>query len=115
MGDAGEWDALTILPSIPVVLDREIRLYYGGGSEQSGRDGVVRWRALPGLATLRRDGFTSIRLDDKQRDGSLVTIPFELPHRGALSRRSTSGTLAAGNEQRGNAHQAKEPVRVHLG
>lgn len=77
-GAADAFDALTILPTTPIILDDEIRLYYGGGSESIGRDGVRRWRALPGLATLRRDGFTSVSVRDTKRPGMLQTIPFRL-------------------------------------
>lgn len=79
VGAEDEWDALTILPTMPVFLDDEIRLYYGGGSERREADGVKRWQTLPGLATLRRDGFTSMRLEAKHRRGELTTIPFQLP------------------------------------
>jgi hypothetical protein len=53
--------------------------YYGGCNEPVGRDGKKRWRALPGLATLRRDGFTSLSVRDKKKPGTLQTIPFALP------------------------------------
>ncbi len=80
VGQPDDWDAQTILPSTPVILDREIRLYYGGGTERKpplqGRPKPV---CLPGLATLRRDGFTSIGLASEQQRGSLVTIPFRVP------------------------------------
>jgi len=63
-----------------VILDREIRLYYGGGTErQLPLHGRPKSVALPGLATLRRDGFTSIRLAADKRQGVLETIPFRLP------------------------------------
>lgn len=79
VGSENEWDALTILPTTPVFRDDEIRLYYGGGTERREAGGAKRWQTLPGLATLRRDGFTSIRLDVKQCRGELTTIPFQLP------------------------------------
>ncbi|MAG94412.1 MAG: hypothetical protein CMJ48_11775 [Planctomycetaceae bacterium] len=80
VGDPDDWDAQTVLPSTPVILDREIRLYYGGGTERKPPlDGRPKWVALPGLATLRRDGFTSIGLVSDKQSGSLVTIPFRLP------------------------------------
>jgi hypothetical protein len=79
VGDPDAWDAQTILPSMPVILDREIRLYYGGGTERKPPlNGRPKWISLPGLATLRRDGFTSIRLTSDTQPGSLVTIPFRL-------------------------------------
>ena len=79
VGEPDEWDALVILPTMPVILEHEIRLYYGGGSERREPDGAKRWQTLPGLATLRRDGFTSIQLTDKQTVGTLATIPCQVP------------------------------------
>ena len=80
VGEPDDWDAQTILPSTPVILDREIRLYYGGGTERKPPlNGRPKWVGLPGLATLRRDGFTCIRLTSDKQPGSLITIPFRLP------------------------------------
>ena len=80
VGAPGDFDAQTILPSTPIFLEREIRLYYGGGTvRQPPLKGRPRDVAQPGLATLRRDGFTSISLANPRQPGSLVTIPFRLP------------------------------------
>ena len=79
VGTADQWDALTILPTMPVLLENEIRLYYGGGSERREANGAKRWQTLPGLATLRRDGFTSIQLIKNQTVGTLTTIPCQIP------------------------------------
>ena len=79
VGEPDEWDALVILPTMPVFREHEIRLYYGGGSERREADGGTRWQTLPGLATLRRDGFTSMRLTDSQAPGRLTTIPCHVP------------------------------------
>ncbi len=79
VGTADQWDALTILPSTPVILENEIRLYYGAGSERREANGAKRAQSLPGLATLRRDGFTSIQLSKNQTVGTLTTIPCEIP------------------------------------
>ena len=84
VGAAGTFDSLNIMPTTPIILDDEIRLYYGGCSEPVGRDGKKRWRTLPGLATLRRDGFTSLNVHDKKKPGTLQTIPFDLPRSYAL-------------------------------
>ncbi len=81
VGDVDDWDAQTILPTTPIILDREIRLYYGGGTERKPPlNGKPKWVALPGLATLRRDGFTSLQLAGNVQSGSLTTIPFSLPN-----------------------------------
>ena len=52
--DADGFDSLSIVPTPPIILDDEIRLYYGGSNELGGRDGKKRWRDLPrGLACCR--------------------------------------------------------------
>ncbi len=80
VGEPDAWDAQTILPTTPVILDKEIRLYYGGGTERKPPlNGKPKWVCLPGLATLRRDGFTSFQLHGDAKSGSLTTIPFSLP------------------------------------
>lgn len=80
LGEPDAWDAQTILPTTPVILDQEIRLYYGGGTERKPPlNGKPLWVALPGLASLRRDGFTSLQLSGNAQSGSLTTIPFSLP------------------------------------
>ncbi len=79
VGEPDEWDALVILPTMPVLLEDEIRLYYGGGSERREADSGKRWLTLPGLATLRRDGFTSMQLANSHTPGTLTTIPCHLP------------------------------------
>lgn len=107
VGDAGAFDALTILPTTPVILDDEIRLYYGGGSEAVGRDGKTRWRALPGLATLRRDGFTSLRIRDAKKPGMLQTIPFDSPRSRALYVNANCGREAALRVELANAATGK--------
>jgi len=82
LGEPGAWDSLTILPSMPIILPSEIRIYYGGATDypasagsKKGLDNIV---TLPGLATLRRDGFTFIHLADGHTEGYFETIPFAL-------------------------------------
>jgi hypothetical protein len=82
LGEPGAFDSMTILPSMPIILDDEIRLYYGGGSEVERPGGPPsKWLTQPGLATLRRDGFTAIELADSADKGVIETIPFRPPHR----------------------------------
>ena len=84
VGGVDDWDAQTILPTTPIILDQEIRLYYGGGTERKPPlNGKAKWVSLPGLATLRRDGFTSLQLAGEAKSGSLMTIPFSLPGKAA--------------------------------
>ena len=80
LGPAGAFDSMTILPTMPVILDDGIRLYYGGGSETERPGGPPsKWLTQPGLATLRRDGFTAIELVGGADQGVVETIPFRPP------------------------------------
>lgn len=82
LGAPGEFDSMTILASLPVILDDEIRIYYGGGSELERPGGPAsKWLTQPGLATLRRDGFTAIELAGGSDKGIVETIPFRPPRR----------------------------------
>ena len=85
LGSPGAFDAEHLVQTTPVVLDDEIRIYYGGGctvdvpaSEQE-RRGPRALRFLPGLACLRRDGFTRVGLKEGASSGVLTTVPFVLP------------------------------------
>ena len=89
LGEEGAWDSEHIVMSMPVFLDEEIHIYYGGGrvvevedEADRARLGDQALRFLPGLATLRLDGFTCARLDTGNASGTLTTIPFTLdaPH-----------------------------------
>ena len=80
LGPAGAFDSMTILASMPVILEDEIRIYYGGGSELERSGGPPsKWLTQPGLATLRRDGFTAIELAKGADEGVVETIPFRPP------------------------------------
>lgn len=83
LGGADAFDRDTIHPSMPVVLEDELRLYYGGGRYDVADD----YRALtvlPGLATLRSHGFTCVRLAPGTARGQLTTIPIVLHEPAAL-------------------------------
>jgi len=74
-GADGEWDAEQLNPSVPLVDDGEIKVYYG--AVQEGADlapGAPRKSGL-GLATLRLDGFTDLRLEAGRTSGSCTTLP----------------------------------------
>jgi len=80
LGSPGAFDSMTILPTTPVILDDEIRLYYGGGSEVERPDGPPsKVLTLPGVATLRRDGFTAMELASGADKGVVETISFRPP------------------------------------
>ncbi len=82
LGAPGEFDSHTILPSVPVVLEDEIRLYYGGGAYQhGGRPGRPEYEEMvcrPGLATLRPQGFTCMRLAEGAATGHLVSLSIQV-------------------------------------
>lgn len=83
LGPEGSWESEHLFPTVPVILDEEVRIYYGGGRmidvplEDRARLGSRTLKVLPGLATLRKDGFTSVGLREEGR-GSLTTLPFQL-------------------------------------
>jgi len=99
LGEPGAWDSESILASMPVISEEEIRLYYGGCAsypvpeEYGFKFGDMNEKCLPGLATLRRDGFTAIELADGQSDGLLETIPFRVE---ASARRLRVNACCAG-------------------
>jgi hypothetical protein len=78
-GGAGEWDSVMILPRVPVEVGDELRLYYGGLGQPPGAErpvGDERLRCCAGLASLRRDGFTHLRLKKGMTRGQVTTVPF---------------------------------------
>lgn len=82
-GGAGAWDGGMIFPSVPVVTDDEIRIYYGGANRPEDSDappeitGEDRCRYSMGLATLRLDGFSCARIRVDREEAILETLPFE--------------------------------------
>ena len=84
LGPEGEWDSEHIVHTMPVVLEEEIRIYYGGGrhldvpAEERHRLGEKALKFQPGLARLRIDGFTCMALQTPACEGALSTIPFQL-------------------------------------
>ena len=80
-GRAGEWDAGMVYGGSNIlVIDDEIRFYYSGFN--LGHYTGVPWGSQPhqimgvGLATLRLDGFVSMR-SEKGKTGSIVTKPLK--------------------------------------
>ncbi len=99
-GDRGAFDGGSILTnSTPVVLDDEIRFYYGGYS--AGATGTLKEsepvRSGIGLASVSRDRFASISTLDGP--GQITLKPRRLPE---------TGRLAV------NADAAKGEIRVEL-
>lgn len=87
-GTAGAWDAEGITPVAPIVHRDQIWIYYSGwnypyGTSSLGRvkagwiEQGVRQQGAVGLATLRLDGFVSLRAGSTT--GTITTTPLE-PH-----------------------------------
>ena len=83
-GANGAWDRDYIIQTVPVFLDDEIRIYFGGGhyyepsEEDKKQFGSEALKFQPGLATLRKDGFTAVSLEPGWTEGRLSTVPFSL-------------------------------------
>ena len=71
VGKAGKWDAGMVFLAPPMVLDRQLRFYYGAWKNDHAAQTNI---AAVGLATLRLDGFVS--LEAKDGAGLVVTKPF---------------------------------------
>jgi hypothetical protein len=71
-GKPGEWDAMHLNPSVPLVDDNEIKVYYGAVHED-----VAQHRGGLGLATLRIDGFTDLRIQPGRKAASFTTVPLQ--------------------------------------
>ena len=72
-GGPGQWDSDSIAPSVPLVDDDEIKLYYSG--YRFSRTKRIEGERACGLATVRLDGFTHVDLEDGRDRGSVTTIP----------------------------------------
>ena len=74
-GAAGEWDCDEIAPSVPLVDEDEIKVYYSG--YRFSQTKLIEGERACGLATLRLDGFTQLTLEDDRDYGSVTTIPVD--------------------------------------
>ena len=72
-GAAGDWDCDHIAPSLPLVDDGEIKVYYGAicGEGTSGE------RRSGGVAVLRLDGYTRLEPEEPGKGAALTTIPVK--------------------------------------
>jgi alpha/beta superfamily hydrolase len=83
-GAGNAWDRGLHLPSVPLVLDDEIRLYYGAADYQAPGDSPFqyeRWKKCRmgmGLATLPLDGWTYVRNTAGHHIGYLTTVPIRV-------------------------------------
>jgi hypothetical protein len=88
-GAAGEWDCDEIAPSVPLVDEDEIKVYYSG--YRFSRTKRIEGERACGLATLRLDGYTHLTLEDGQEQGSVTTIPVD---RGSATELYVNATCA---------------------
>lgn len=79
LGEPGAWDSGWISPvNVPAMVGDEIWVYYSGSPNTIGPY-MEDWLTRPmqtGLATIRRDGFVSLRVEEGRRTGALLTIPL---------------------------------------
>ena len=91
-GAAGEWDSDMIAPSVPLVDEDEIKVYYSG--YRFSKTKLIEGERACGLATLRLDGFTHLTLEDDRDQGSVTTIPVD---RGTATKLYVNASCADGN------------------
>jgi hypothetical protein len=82
-GTHGAWDWQQILQSAPVAAADKLWIYYGGQApppEQMARHELNNEALVggAGLANLRLDGFTHMRLKSGETAGSLTTVPYRV-------------------------------------
>jgi hypothetical protein len=78
MGKPGEWDGAWISPgNVPIEVNNELWYYYAGGPAPIGPQ-KAWFSALmqTGLATIRRDGFVSLDVQQGKREGYFETLPW---------------------------------------
>jgi hypothetical protein len=91
-GAAGEWDCDEIAPSVPLVDEGEIKVFYSG--YRFSRTKLIEGERACGLATLRLDGFTHLTLEDGRDRGSVTTIPVD---QGAATELHVNASCADGS------------------
>ena len=75
-GNAGQWDAQQVNPALPLIDDKEIKVYYGSVQESADTTPGTPIMSGVGLATLRLDGYTDLRLKAGRTSGSCTTLPI---------------------------------------
>ncbi len=79
LGKEGEWDAGWVSPvNLPLQVGDEHWYYYSGSATTIGF--FEEWISVPmftGLATIRRDGFVSLKVEKDSRAGWFTTIPLQ--------------------------------------
>ena len=74
-GAAEQWDCDAIAPSVPLMDEHDIKVYYTG--YRFSKTKLIEGEHSCGLATLRLDGFTHLTLEDSRDVGSVTTIPID--------------------------------------
>ena len=92
-GEAGEWDCDSIAPSVSLMDEDEIKVYYSG--YRFSQTKLIEGEHSTGLATLRLDGFTHLTLEDGRDGGSVTTIPVD---RGNATELSVNALCADGSQ-----------------
>ena len=91
-GDPGAWDSDSISPSVPLVDDEEIKVYYSG--YRFSKTKLIEGERACGLATLRLDGLTHLTLEDGRDQGTVTTIPV---NRGAATELHVNAACTGGS------------------
>ena len=91
-GTAGAWDCDAIAPSVPLVDEHEIKVYYSGYRFRNTK--LIEGERGCGLAILRLDGFTHLTLDSSRDQGSVTTIPV---NRGTATQLRVNASCTGGS------------------
>lgn len=102
LGLKGDWDWQQILQTSPLAVQDKLWIFYSGQapSAEDLANGTLSTERLvggAGLATLRLDGFTHVRLEANQRAGTLTTIPLERADASRLSLRVNAACGSTGS------------------
>lgn len=85
-GDAGCWDRGSITAAVPLIVDNDIWIYYGGTDYHHPSDGPYsgyrsdRMKVACGLARLRLDGFAYLTVADPEQKGWVETVALNAPN-----------------------------------
>ena len=97
-GPQGSWDECQSLAGRPIVVNDQIYIYYTGCGRSKkfldlgyASDQVDDWDYVTGLATLRLDGYASLKPEES--DGMMVTKPFKLKGANVAVNADVKGTV----------------------
>lgn len=75
-GVPGEWDMSQINPSVPLIDEHEIKIYYGSVNKHGNESLTAKNFGGLGMATLRLDGFTNLQPELGHISANFTTIPI---------------------------------------